>query len=777
LSPDVMSEKLVQLNTVAIQCLQSGECDKAQCVLLNALDLIKARHLGIAFEQTPLPDARRRATSSGWSSSSSTPLVGGASSDAGSAMSRSLDDHRVATNDGPAVDQEQPPETTQTQQLQQQQQEQQQQLAHPAAIVYDEGFRASMEPLNFSSPAGHPTTQQAAIIYYNVGISFLCFQKLKGARQWFQLALICFEDGAAAGADPGIMARLHHNIGYCLKDEAPDRAVKSYRLALLLASRSPDLATGSFFASIFNAIGVLQYRMGQHESALVYLQDSLGRFRVLNNSSSSGGGKGIHHEQEVGTLTHNIARVRFALQEFEVALDGFERALALRRRNKETSMADLAASLCGVGSTLEKLGREDEAVEFYAELVDLDCLESSAVDLTLVCSALANIYKRQGKLNDAQHLYEKAARVGRICLGESHPVVAASLKELADCHFKSGDGAWAIENYKAALKLEQVASETTHHKTVKVLYNIALLYQKVGQYAAALDKFSMVYELQRKKYGATSQAAQKARASMADMEYRLTNYDRAIDIYRELLLLQQENGGNLSRSYLMNSLGIVSFARADYAAASHCFQSCLDTATTPEKSADSATVWYNLATAEEKRGRVERAIECFERSLAMDESTASAVTTSTNTTNNNNTTTATSYETTNHANVILDTLQRLGRLYQLSGDLHRALDCATRALALLDDDDDLGTTSHLLIVRAKLYNLSGNLHLQLGDVTRMMECYEKAVALFRRATLTAAVGPPPPQQPPYQHQYDDLIVAGFFLYGMAKLHPPTAAMA
>jgi tetratricopeptide (TPR) repeat protein len=478
---------------------------------------------------------------------------------------------------------------------------------------------------------------------------------------------------------------------------------------------------------------MLLYRISQTEPALVYLQDSHRHFMVLND-----GGR----NPDIATVTHNISRVRFDQQEFEAALVDFERALAFRRRHSETSVVDLSASLCSVGSTLEKLGREDEAVEFYAELVDLDCLAGNAVDFTLVCSALANIYKRQGNVDDARQLYEKAARVGRSCLGETHPVVAGSLKELADCHLKNGDAAQAIENYKAALELEQLASEKTHDKTVKVLYSIALLYQKVGQYAAALEKFTMVYELQKKKYGAGHKASEKPRVSMAEMEYQLKNYERAFEIYQGILRMKQESGEDdvSGCSCLMNSLGIVSFAKADYVAASRYFQSCLDTRST--WSADSASVLYNLATAEEKLGRHERAIECFEKSLAMDEMTANA-------------TTAAKYE---NSNVILDTLQRLGRMYQLSGDLCRALVCARKALQRLENSVDAGS----LLVRAKLQNLSGNLHLQLGNVGNMMESYTKAIELFRAAG----------------HENDEaIIIAGFYLYGFSKLHPPCAEMA
>jgi tetratricopeptide (TPR) repeat protein len=413
-SLDIVTERLMHLNSMAIQCLQNGEWCTAQGFLLNALDLIKVRRWG---KQTTLPVR--------WSAQDN------ADSSPGFVM---LDD--PVSNDG------QVGHETKDQALDMA-------ISLPEIKGYDEGFRASMEPLQFST-AGHLPSQQAAIIYYNVGISFLCFQKPKGARHWFGLALICFEDGGVV-VDPSIMARLHCNIGFCLWEVCPERALKAYRLAFLIATRSSGLSNGTLVPNILNAVGVLQYRMGQHESALFYLKHSLGHFNSLD---------GKH--QEVATVTHNIGRVHLAQRELGAALSAFEQVLALRRRHRETSAIDLAASLCSVGSTLEKLGRDEEALEFYAELVDWDRLDASPVDCSQVCSALANIYRRQGNQNDALQLYEKAVRV----LGGSHPVVTGCLIELAECNLKDGNATKAIESYKTVLALEQRASEKTHLNTV-----------------------------------------------------------------------------------------------------------------------------------------------------------------------------------------------------------------------------------------------------------------------------------------------------------------------
>ena len=59
------------------------------------------------------------------------------------------------------------------------------------------------------------------------------------------------------------------------------------------------------------------------------------------------------------------------------------------------------------------------------------------------------------------------------------------------------------------------------------------------------------------------------------------------------------------------------------------------------------------------------------------------------------------------------------------------------------------------------WNLVGNIHLQRANVVSMMKCYTEASRIYRDLA---------------QHS-ENLVIAGYNFYGLAKLHPPSAPMA
>jgi tetratricopeptide (TPR) repeat protein len=104
---------------------------------------------------------------------------------------------------------------------------------------------------------------------------------------------------------------------------------------------------------------------------------------------------------------------------------------------------------------------------------------------------------------------------------------------------------------------------------------------------------------------------------------------------------------------------------------------------------------------------------------------------------------------------IIDSLQRVGRLHQRRGELDESLSYFKEALECLRARGESATV-------AKFLNLIGNVYLQKAEIGEMMQYYTEASRIFREKST-------PPNEV--------LVIAGYFMYGLSKLHPMCAAVA
>lgn len=102
------------------------------------------------------------------------------------------------------------------------------------------------------------------------------------------------------------------------------------------------------------------------------------------------------------------------------------------------------------------------------------------------------------------------------------------------------------------------------------------------------------------------------------------------------------------------------------------------------------------------------------------------------------------------------TLQHLGSIYQKTGQLNEAIECFLEALDLETKRDGGSQESE-----GKIWNLLGNVYLQQGNTSAMMESFTQSLRIFESLELP----------------HSTLSIAGHNLYGLSKIHPPSAPSA
>ena len=108
-----------------------------------------------------------------------------------------------------------------------------------------------------------------------------------------------------------------------------------------------------------------------------------------------------------------------------------------------------------------------------------------------------------------------------------------------------------------------------------------------------------------------------------------------------------------------------------------------------------------------------------------------------------------------HPDVVL-TLQHIGQVLQQLGRNEEAMQYLEEALKIEESRDGADG-----VKSARILNIIGNIHLQRNNVEAMMRCFSKASRTFQSRTQSN----------------ETLVISGYNLYGLAKMHPECAATA
>jgi tetratricopeptide (TPR) repeat protein len=443
----------------------------------------------------------------------------------------------------------------------------------------------------------------------------------------------------------------------------------------------------------------------------------------------------------VASVLNNIGRVHFSNGNFHNAVLCYNESLAIRREMLCWDSIDVAATICSAGQALHRLGKLSEAQSLYEEFLKLSISgKFNQRDIAIIAKSTGEIYHKQARHLDAKAIYEKALSAAFAGFGQIHPEIASIYNRLGNLYYETNQLSKALDCYKEGLTIEQLTLPPCHARIVVTIANIAQIHYQLEEFDMALARYNQVYNIQLKAYGPRSLEVSKALATMGEMEYKMRHFEAAFIIFQDVLVIQRDffnsSEDGLEIASTMNSIGIVACARGEFKIAKNCFESSLKIRIRKlGDHKDTATLWYNLATVNEEVGDEESAIAMYNECLRIERNIIDK----------------------SQKCDVVDSLQRLGRLHQRRGELDEALRHFQEALEKLRKK---GAAAICAI--AKFLNLVGNVHLQRADINAMMRSYTEASRIYRDISA-------PPNE--------ILVIAGYYMYGLTKLHPPGAAAA
>jgi tetratricopeptide (TPR) repeat protein len=116
-------------------------------------------------------------------------------------------------------------------------------------------------------------------------------------------------------------------------------------------------------------------------------------------------------------------------------------------------------------------------------------------------SNLAGLHRAQGRLTEAEPLYQRALTIVEQALGPQHPQVAVGLNNLAGLYHAQGRLTEAEPFFQRALTILEQALGSIHPHVAAALNNLAGLYRAQGQYAQAEPLFQRALTLREQALG------------------------------------------------------------------------------------------------------------------------------------------------------------------------------------------------------------------------------------------------------------------------------------
>jgi serine/threonine-protein kinase len=319
--------------------------------------------------------------------------------------------------------------------------------------------------------------------------------------------------------------------------------------------------------------------------------------------------------QTLGGIAENLGR----LDQAETLLS---RALELRRKAFGTDHPDVGRSLVASGLLASTRGRYEEAEREIREglAMLLRHVPRNDPEVARAISALGKVLENAGRYPDAIRELQEAVRLqtGRPGLEGD---LSASLTELANCHFYTGQYAKADALNQQVLAVDRRLYGPGHPHVADDLINLGAVQVETGHYVEAERWNREALEIMTAWYGPDHPETASAQTILARSLVRLERRDEARVLLTSALKIEERVYGPVHPriASTLNELGLIARdqGRLDEAAADFQRMANIYDQVHHGKHYVIGVALSNLADVEQRRGNAARAQELFRRVLAM----------------------------------------------------------------------------------------------------------------------------------------------------------------
>lgn len=307
------------------------------------------------------------------------------------------------------------------------------------------------------------------------------------------------------------------------------------------------------------------------------------------------------------------ARGRYANQE---AVELFARGLAVL--DEDDALARLAA-LHNLGDVLDRVGRTDEALTRFREMLRLAWLFDNPAKAGAAHGRLGRIYRRLGEYEEAMAHLRRAHALFRQAGDERG--IAATLDDMGKVHWLRGLGNEALSFYQQALALRRGLGD--RRSIALSLANIGRVYRDAGRFKAAIAHFREALDLRRDIHDMSGVV--QSLGDLGGVHSEDGNQAMALELFEEAHRIALSIGDKLAQTEVLSRLGECMSAQGRGEEGLAHLRAALDLATSLGNRVSLSACCRRLAEVHLRMGHVAEAHDEAKRALFISESVGSRV--------------------------------------------------------------------------------------------------------------------------------------------------------
>lgn len=197
--------------------------------------------------------------------------------------------------------------------------------------------------------------------------------------------------------------------------------------------------------------------------------------------------------------------------------------------------------LMQAGNVAYRRGDFAAAAERYAAaLKEAESLPDSGQAVAAAINNLAIIYRRQGRLTEAEEAFRRGLAMLEKALGPGHPHVASLCNNLADLYRFQGRHADAKPLYLRALAVYEKDLGPEHPNVAIAFNNLALLATALGHHAEAERLYRKSLAIREKALGQEHPDVALVLTNLAGLLQTLARFDEAELLYRRAIAISEK---------------------------------------------------------------------------------------------------------------------------------------------------------------------------------------------------------------------------------------------
>ena len=244
--------------------------------------------------------------------------------------------------------------------------------------------------------------------------------------------------------------------------------------------------------------------------------------------------------------------------EYKIAIEYFEKALAIFEIVLETEHPLTATTYNNIAGIYDDKGDYDKALEYYEKALTIfeKVLGTEHPLTATIYNNMAIVYNSTGKYDKAMEYYEKALAIREKVLGSEHPFTATTYNNIAGVYDDKGDYDKALEYYEKALTIFEKVLGTEHRSTATTYNNIAGVYKGIGKYNKALEYCEKALAIHETVLGTEHPDTAITYGNIASVYKALGDYDKALEYYNKAFAIFTKTLGS-EHEYTVSTLSAI----------------------------------------------------------------------------------------------------------------------------------------------------------------------------------------------------------------------------